>query len=141
MRLLLVKDYFLLVYLRLLLVYLRLLLVYLRLLLVKDYLLLVKDYLLLVKDYLLLRQFIVAVENLRVAALDDRDKLLLDVHILAQLRVASSHSQPLDDMLHVGIATVEAVVDIEHLTVLSVFIALVENAQHLLQTAVSVLTI
>ena len=78
----------------------------------------------------MLGQLIVAVQYLRVAPLYGRYEFLLNVHVLTKLCVAGSHGQPLQDMLHVGISIVEAVIDVQHLAVLALLVALVEDAKH-----------
>ena len=75
----------------------------------------------------------------RITPLNSRDELLLYVHLLTQLCVASSHRQSLEDMLHVSITIIETVINVQHLAVLAFLVALVEDAQHLVQTALTTL--
>ena len=78
-------------------------------------------------------------QNLRVTPLYGGNKLFLNIHVLTQLCVTGGHCQPLKDMLHIIIAVIEAVVDVQHLAVLAFLVALVEDAQHLVQTALAIL--
>ena len=75
----------------------------------------------------------------RVAPLNGGDELLLDVHVLTHLCVTGRHCKPLDDVLHVGVISVLAVIYVQNLTILPFLVALVKYAQHLVQAAFGML--
>ena len=74
--------------------------------------------------------------DLGITVLDGHEILVLHVHVLAELGIGSGGQKAVDNVLHLGIAGVTVLFDVHHLVVVAVFAALVEDAQHLLQTVV-----
>ena len=75
-------------------------------------------------------------QNLRVAFLNGTEVLVLHIHPMAHVSIGSSHRQPVQDVLHISIAAVCAIVDAEDMVVTLVLVRLVEDTQHHVQAIV-----
>ena len=115
---------------------LRLLLGELRLLLGELRLLLGELRLLLCEQYRLFGYFLVFHQDFGISLLDDREILVLHVHVVAQLSIGGSGSEAVQYAFHFSIVSIHLFVEAKYMFVTLLLACLVENAEHLVQAVV-----
>ena len=86
-------------------------------------------------DFLLFDS-LVSDHNFGIALLYGREVFIFHIHILSHFSVGSSRSEAMEDINHLFIVCIEVFIDVEHLTVVLVFPALVKYAEHFFQSVV-----